>query len=68
VLHDRDGSHPTLAGSYLAACTFYGTLLKDSPVGLGAAVAGLDADERAALEAVAWETCRPVLRRKRARG
>lgn len=26
VLHDRDGSHPTLAGSYLAACAFYKVL------------------------------------------
>ena len=23
VLHDKDGNHPNLAGSYLAACTFY---------------------------------------------
>ena len=26
VLHDKDQSHPNLAGSYLAACTFYATL------------------------------------------
>jgi hypothetical protein len=26
VLHDKDGSHPTLAGSYLAACVFCATL------------------------------------------
>src|SRR5262249_40593895 len=26
VLHDKDGSHPTLAGSYLAACVFLGVL------------------------------------------
>lgn len=26
VLHDRDGSHPALAGSYLAACAFYKVL------------------------------------------
>lgn len=26
ALHDKDGSHPNLVGSYLAACAFYGTL------------------------------------------
>lgn len=26
VLYDKDGSHPTLAGSYLAACAFYKVL------------------------------------------
>jgi hypothetical protein len=32
VLHDRDGSHPTLAGSFLAACVFYLSLFGDPPV------------------------------------
>ena len=27
VLHAKDGSHPAPAGSYLAACVFYATLL-----------------------------------------
>ena len=31
VLHDKDKSHPTLAGSYLAACVFYVVLFKRSP-------------------------------------
>src|SRR5262245_60870451 len=34
VLHDRDQSHPTLAGSYLAACVFLIILLKLNPVGI----------------------------------
>src|SRR5690606_15766318 len=34
VLHERDGSHPTLAGSYLAACVFLKVLLGESPSGL----------------------------------
>jgi hypothetical protein len=34
VLHDRDGSHPTLAGSYLAACCAFAVLFGDDPVGL----------------------------------
>ena len=29
VLYDRDQSHPSLAGSYLAACVFLRTLLKE---------------------------------------
>jgi hypothetical protein len=45
VLHDSDGSHPTLAGSYLAACTFMPTLFGVSPVGI--ALDGLtDADQQ----------------------
>jgi hypothetical protein len=35
-LHMEDRSHPTPAGTYLAACVFYATLLNDSPVGLPA--------------------------------
>jgi hypothetical protein len=35
-LHRSDKSHPTPAGTYLAACVFYGTIHKESPVGLPA--------------------------------
>jgi hypothetical protein len=34
ALHDRDGSHPTLAGSYVAACCAFAVLFGDDPVGL----------------------------------
>lgn len=34
VLHDRDGSHPTFAGTYLAACTLFLTLFGDEPADL----------------------------------
>ncbi len=44
TLHDKDQSHPTLAGSYLAACVFYAVLFDDRPTGepqgLSAAEAG----------------------------
>ena len=53
VLHDRDGSHPTAAGSYLAACVFFAALLRRSPVGVGGAVAGLEPEEMRSLEKVA---------------
>jgi len=55
VLYDRDQSHPTLAGSYLAACVFLAALLKISPVGLDAGPAGLDGSDRAVLQAAAWK-------------
>lgn len=34
-LWDRDGSHPTPAGTYLAACVFYAVIFGQSPVGIG---------------------------------
>lgn len=37
-LYQGDGSHPSLAGTYLAACTFYAVLLGRTPVGLAGAV------------------------------
>jgi hypothetical protein len=49
-LHDRDGSHPTLAGSYLAACTMYAALFSRSPAGNAAEIEGLTADERKQLQ------------------
>ena len=58
VLHDRDQSHPTLAGSYLAACVFLGTLFKESPVGLEGA--DLDKKDRILLQKVAWQACKTV--------
>jgi hypothetical protein len=54
VLHDRDQSHPTLAGSYLAACVFLVTLLKHNPVGVESGPAGLDRKDMALLQRAAW--------------
>jgi hypothetical protein len=34
-LWQPDGNHPTVAGTYLAACVFYATVFRQSPVGLG---------------------------------
>lgn len=55
-LHDRDQSHPTLAGSYLAACVFVAVLFKTSPVDAGAGIAGLTDSDRSQLERAAWQT------------
>jgi hypothetical protein len=37
----QDGSHPSAAGSYLAACTLYAALFNQSPVGLPATISGV---------------------------
>ena len=50
VLHDRDGSHPTLAGSYLAACVAYAVLFQCSPLANAADIAGLAAEDRRLLQ------------------
>jgi hypothetical protein len=56
VLHDKDQSHPTLAGSYLAACVFYAVLFKDKPTG---EPQGLSPAEAALLQQTAWEAVQP---------
>jgi hypothetical protein len=55
VLHDRDQSHPTLAGSYLAACVFLATLLQVNPVGIDSGPGGLDPQDRAVLQKAAGQ-------------
>lgn len=61
ALHRSDKSHPNAAGTYLVACAFYATLVKDSPVGLpaptikeeGLEARTLTADETAYLQKTA---------------
>jgi hypothetical protein len=55
VLHDRDQSHPTLEGSYLAACVFLTVLLKANPVGVESGPAGLSEQDRTLLQNAAWK-------------
>ena len=59
LLYDRDQSHPSLAGSYFAACVFLAALLKINPVGIEAGGAGLDESDRKVLQTAAWKQCRP---------
>jgi hypothetical protein len=54
-LYVADKRHPSLAGSYLAACATYAALYRKSPEGLGY-TAGLDPAVARVLQAVAWET------------
>src|SRR5947207_836444 len=60
ALHDRDQSHPTLAGSYLAACVFLAVLFRESPVGIDGELPGLTAQDRGLLQKAAWQECRSV--------
>jgi hypothetical protein len=53
-LYDRDQSHPTLAGSYLAACVFLTVLFNANPVGVEAMPAGLDGDDAATVQRFVW--------------
>jgi hypothetical protein len=57
VLHDKDQSHPTMAGSYLAACVFLAVLFGESAVGLAGEVNGLGEKDLALLQKVAWQAC-----------
>jgi hypothetical protein len=60
TLYDRDQSHPSLAGSYLAACVFLAVEFKENPIGIDAGVAGLTAQDRETLQKAAWQACKPA--------
>jgi hypothetical protein len=61
-LYQPDKRHPTLAGTYLAACTSYATVFNKSPVG-NKYMAGLDAGTAHFLQEVALETVKEYLKR-----
>lgn len=56
-LYYHDGVHPSISGTYLAACVFFATLYNQSPVG-GALPVDTDMTPATAkaLQQVAWET------------
>ena len=58
ALYDRDGSHPSLAGSCLAACVFFTVLFGESPVGLPGPGAELPAADVRAIQQAAWTAAR----------
>jgi len=62
-LRIADRKHPTLAGTYLAACTFYAALHQQNPEGLSY-TAGLDPVDAAFLQRVAWDTVENYAARK----
>ena len=53
ILHDKDGSHPSLAGSYLAACVFFQSLFGQSLRGVAERVPGLDPKDAELLQRAA---------------
>jgi len=57
ALQISDKSHPTLAGTYLAACVVMASVYRRSPVG-NTYRAGLDDGTAAFLQAIAWDTVR----------
>jgi hypothetical protein len=58
LLYDCDQSHPSLAGTYFAACVFLAALLKINPVGIQAGGMRLDESDRKVLQDAAWKQCR----------
>ncbi len=56
VLHTSDKKHPTAAGTYLAACVFYGTIFGKSPEGLPGSIGKLTDEKARPLQAIAWKT------------
>src|SRR5262245_8966692 len=53
ALYDKDGSHPSPAGSYLAACVFLAVLFEVSPVGIDDEAPALSPEDRARLQSAA---------------
>lgn len=56
VLHDKDLSHPTLAGSYLAACVFFAGLFGENPVGIKTEI--LSSPDITLLQNYAWKVAK----------
>ena len=56
-LYDADGSHPSLRGTYLAACTMYAAVRGESPVGiLYSNDPTMTESERLILQEAAWSS------------
>jgi len=53
-LYSSDNSHPSVYGTYLAACTFYSTIFHKSPVGASYISQGIEANEAQILQNTAW--------------
>ena len=56
VLHAKDKSHPTVAGTYLAACCFYAALFGGDPVGIDTPSVRLDKADKKKLAGIAKRT------------
>ena len=59
TLHHLDGTHPTLLGTYLAACTVFASVFNESPVGLNYDYNGLvNPSDKLFLQEIAESTVR----------
>jgi len=56
ALHNRDKSHPTKTGTYLAACVFFAAIYHKSPEGLPGKIGGISDAQARKLQSVAWKT------------
>jgi len=63
ALRTADARHPSRAGTYLAACTFFASLYQHTPAGLDYH-AGLDEETALYLQEVAWRTVQNYKRRE----
>lgn len=54
-LHQEDQSHPSITGTYLAACVFYATLYGQSPEALAHESVSLDPAVARELQQIAWQ-------------
>ena len=61
TLHDADGSHPSLTGSYLAACVFQWSLFGE-PVGFPASASSIPEYKRDIVHQVAQRTAKGLCR------
>ena len=55
-LYSSDNSHPSIYGSYLAACTFYASIFKKSPIGSSFWPNGIDSATAYNLQQIASNT------------
>ncbi len=55
-LYSPDNSHPSIYGSYLAACTFYASIFKKSPVGSSFWPAAIDSNTAYSLQQIGNST------------
>ena len=65
VLHDKDQSHPNLAGSYLAACAFYAALFIGRARSIPTIAIDLDTNIVESLHGAALETARAYKKKGR---
>jgi len=59
-LYSNDGSHPSIHGSYLAACVFYNVIFETTPVGNTFLPSGVSQNEATYLQNVAYHVVNEV--------